>query len=233
MTGVDWDARDGARRGPPAAAVRPPGAGRRRHRQPLRHARRGRARLRRSTRWPTPSGCGTTSSSASRRRTPTGRVAADGDLTFVVVGGGPTGVETAGALAELFAMVLPQGLPRARRQPGPGGAGRDAGPPARRRSAPQPPARPRHARPAAGVDVRLGAAVAAGHRRHGRARRRRGAPVPHARVGGRRQGQPAGGAPRRSSRAAAAGPCGPGPAHAGPPRGVGGRRPRRGQRPGR
>ncbi|CAN5750292.1 NAD(P)/FAD-dependent oxidoreductase [soil metagenome] len=30
----------------------------------------------------------------------------DGALTFVVVGGGPTGVETAGALAELFAMVL-------------------------------------------------------------------------------------------------------------------------------
>ena len=30
----------------------------------------------------------------------------DGALTFVVVGGGPTGVETAGALAELFAMVF-------------------------------------------------------------------------------------------------------------------------------
>ena len=30
----------------------------------------------------------------------------DGVLTFVVVGGGPTGVEVAGALAELFAMVL-------------------------------------------------------------------------------------------------------------------------------
>ncbi len=31
---------------------------------------------------------------------------ADGALTFVVVGGGPTGVETAGALAELFSKVL-------------------------------------------------------------------------------------------------------------------------------
>ena len=31
---------------------------------------------------------------------------ADGALRFVVVGGGPTGVEVAGALAELFAMVL-------------------------------------------------------------------------------------------------------------------------------
>jgi NADH dehydrogenase len=30
----------------------------------------------------------------------------DGALTFVVVGGGPTGVETAGALAELFSMVF-------------------------------------------------------------------------------------------------------------------------------
>jgi NADH dehydrogenase len=30
----------------------------------------------------------------------------DGAITFVVVGGGPTGVEVAGALAELFAMVL-------------------------------------------------------------------------------------------------------------------------------
>src|SRR3954451_15957218 len=30
----------------------------------------------------------------------------DGALCFVVVGGGPTGVEVAGALAELFAMVL-------------------------------------------------------------------------------------------------------------------------------
>ncbi|MCU1499875.1 MAG: dehydrogenase (ubiquinone) [Acidimicrobiales bacterium] len=31
---------------------------------------------------------------------------ADGSLTFVVVGGGPTGVEVAGALSELFQMVL-------------------------------------------------------------------------------------------------------------------------------
>jgi NADH dehydrogenase len=30
----------------------------------------------------------------------------DGALTFVVVGGGPTGVETAGALTELITMVL-------------------------------------------------------------------------------------------------------------------------------
>ncbi len=35
-----------------------------------------------------------------------------GALTFVVVGGGPTGVETAGALAELFAMVVRKDYPR-------------------------------------------------------------------------------------------------------------------------
>ena len=34
-----------------------------------------------------------------------------GGLTFVVVGGGPTGVETAGALAELFAMVFRRDYP--------------------------------------------------------------------------------------------------------------------------
>ncbi len=37
-----------------------------------------------------------------------------GALTFVVVGGGPTGVETAGALVELFQMVLRKDFPRLR-----------------------------------------------------------------------------------------------------------------------
>ena len=36
----------------------------------------------------------------------------DGALTFVVVGGGPTGVEVAGALAELFDVVLRRDFPR-------------------------------------------------------------------------------------------------------------------------
>ena len=40
-----------------------------------------------------------------------GADASAGDLTFVVVGGGPTGVETAGALAELFAMVFRKDYP--------------------------------------------------------------------------------------------------------------------------
>ena len=35
----------------------------------------------------------------------------EGLLTFVVVGGGPTGVETAGALADLFLHVLPRDYP--------------------------------------------------------------------------------------------------------------------------
>jgi NADH dehydrogenase len=50
----------------------------------------------------------------------------DGALTFVVVGGGPTGVEVAGALAELFARVLRKDFRRPRHHPGPGGAGGDA-----------------------------------------------------------------------------------------------------------
>ena len=40
-----------------------------------------------------------------------GPTMADGELTFVVVGGGPTGVETAGALVELFAMVFRKDYP--------------------------------------------------------------------------------------------------------------------------
>ena len=39
-------------------------------------------------------------------------LAEDGALNVVVVGGGPTGVETAGAIAELYSGVFRQGLPR-------------------------------------------------------------------------------------------------------------------------
>jgi NADH dehydrogenase len=35
----------------------------------------------------------------------------EGLLTFVIVGGGPTGVEIAGALADLFLHVLPRDYP--------------------------------------------------------------------------------------------------------------------------
>lgn len=48
---------------------------------------------------------------AAAEQAGTGGRPADGRLTFVVVGGGPTGVETAGALAELFAMVFRKDYP--------------------------------------------------------------------------------------------------------------------------
>ena len=51
------------------------------------------------------------------------RQAESGALTVAVVGGGPTGVETAGAVVELFHKVLAQGLRPPRPVPGPGGAG--------------------------------------------------------------------------------------------------------------
>ena len=43
----------------------------------------------------------------------------DGTLTFVIAGGGPTGVELAGGLAELFGRVLAPRLPPPRHAPGP------------------------------------------------------------------------------------------------------------------
>ena len=39
----------------------------------------------------------------------------DGALNVVVVGGGPTGVETAGAMAELYRTASPRTIPRFRR----------------------------------------------------------------------------------------------------------------------
>ena len=88
-------------------------------------ARRGRARRRRrgrtsstrsarmctrtrSTASRTRSGCARASCSCSRTPPQRPELAARGSLTFVVVGGGPTGVETAGALAELVHDVMPR-----------------------------------------------------------------------------------------------------------------------------
>ena len=42
-----------------------------------------------------------------------------GALNFVIVGAGPTGVETAGAVADLINKVMPCALPRPRRRPRP------------------------------------------------------------------------------------------------------------------
>ena len=40
-----------------------------------------------------------------------------GALNFVVVGGGPTGVEVAGALADMIKVTVPDRVPRPRRRP--------------------------------------------------------------------------------------------------------------------
>ena len=127
-----------------------------------------------------------------------------GGLTFVVVGGGPTGVETAGALAELFAMVFRKDYPnldvsRARivlvemqdhlLHPFTASSRRHALETLRSR----------------GVDVRLGAQVASVSPRRGDPRRRRGAAVPDARSGRPACGPTRWPPPSASRRAAAAG----------------------------
>ena len=79
----------------------------------------------RSTTSSTPSRCATTSSAGSKPPTPTHRCSTTASLTFVIVGGGPTGVEVAGAMAELFSMVLRKDFHDPRRRPGPSRARRD------------------------------------------------------------------------------------------------------------
>ena len=110
VVGVDWD----APRRPPARrarrALRPPRPGRRRRGHVVRRA------GRRAARHP--------ALHARRRRRVRNHVLErfeaadadpslidDGELNFVVVGGGPTGVETAGALAELFSVVFKRDYP--------------------------------------------------------------------------------------------------------------------------
>ena len=146
---------------PARPALRPPGGGRRRHASPT-SARRARpSTASPSTRWRTP--CALRNHIVERFEAADARPrrrSTDGALTFVVVGGGPTGVETAGALAELFAMVFRKDYPRARRQPGPGRAGRDAGPPARPLRASRAAGTPSTPCARRGVEVRLGTQVA-------------------------------------------------------------------------
>jgi NADH:ubiquinone reductase (H+-translocating) len=60
----------------------------------------------RSRPWLTRPGYAAPCSAASRKPTPDPSLVDDGYLTFVVAGGGPTGVELCGALAELFTKVL-------------------------------------------------------------------------------------------------------------------------------
>ena len=59
----------------------------------------------------TPSASRSTCSSAGRRPTATRTLMDDGALNVVIVGGGPTGIESAGALAELYRSELREGLP--------------------------------------------------------------------------------------------------------------------------
>ena len=100
----------------------------------------------------------------------------DGALTFVVVGGGPTGVEVAGALAELFQMVLRQDFGRVDIDRAAGRARRDARRAARTVQRGLAPPRTRHAR---------GAGRRGAHRRAGGAR-----PEPPGRVRRRRRRSP-------------------------------------------
>ena len=65
----------------------------------------------RSTRSTTPSACGRGSSRRSRRRTATRRAPTAGRIDFVVVGGGPTGVEVAGALSEMINTTMVHEFP--------------------------------------------------------------------------------------------------------------------------
>ena len=76
----------------------------------------------RSTRSTTRSACGRGSSRPSRRRIATRAAPTGGALDFVVVGGGPTGVEVAGALSEMINTTMvhefPSLAPRGQGPPG-------------------------------------------------------------------------------------------------------------------
>ena len=120
----------------------------------------------------------------------------DGDdrrrhLTFCVVGGGPTGVEYAGALAELVRLVLPREYPRARPPRRAHRARRRDGP-----RAPHVPAAPLGVRAEDSRTPRRGSALQqprrVGRRPVGHARRRHASPdVLDGVGGGRAAGRPA------------------------------------------
>ena len=71
-----------------------------------------RFRCTRSTTRPT---CARGSSGCSNRSTGIRELIQRGALNFVIVGGGPTGVEVAGAIADMVNVTVPGGVPRPRR----------------------------------------------------------------------------------------------------------------------
>ena len=153
-----------------------------------------------------------------------------GRLTFVIVGGGPTGVEMAGALMELFQMVLAKDFPRPRPRRGAGRPRRGARPAHRRHASLARRARSAHARGAG----RGGAARADGRGggcRDGPPRRRDGDPDAHPGVGGRRAPAPPRRRPRAAGRRERARACRARPARRGPARRVRHRRRRGRTRP--
>ena len=85
-----------------------PGAGGRLAAELLPHARAPRSTPSRSTRSSDAGACAPGSSRSSRRPTPTPSRIDEGALNFVIVGAGPTGVETAGAVADLVNEVMPK-----------------------------------------------------------------------------------------------------------------------------
>ena len=145
---------DGDRRHRVAPGASPPAAG------PSTSAYPGRPSTRsRSTRSPTPSGSGSTSRSWCESAGDDAQ-ALDESLDVVVVGGGPTGVEVAGALAELT-----PGAGRAGRHPAPGTdlPGRPRHGPARRVLRQVPRVRPQASSTKHGAEIRLETGVASVH----------------------------------------------------------------------
>ena len=145
-----------------------------------------------------------------------------GALNFVIVGAGPTGVETAGAVADLVNEVMPDALPRPRRRSAPASTSSTTA----RSCSPPSPTRPTPTRPRSssttGVILRLGTGVneVSADQRH--AQRRHRDPDPHRRVGRRhpgaragRQGRAGAGTRRPTDRRAR--PDGRGPSHTSTP----------------
>ena len=154
------------------------------------------------TRWPTRSGCGTTCSQRWDEADRDPSLVDDGALNVVVVGGGPTGIETAGALAELYRSNFAEDYPAI-----PQDQARiilvEAGPALLSMFAPSIRSYTKKALEKRGVEVMLGEVVSLGRADPGHAEVGHGPRRPHAGLGRRPAGQPARRRPRRRPAAAA------------------------------